>query len=165
MRAQWGGGRAARFAAGGAVFVLVSVGAGAAAGRYGPTALAMLHPSRAPAVIAAPVAPQPFAKRRSVRGYALELHVAPNRPTASARATLVLTRGGRPVNGARVRLTYRMLDMPMPDVVRALPQTSPGRYADAGPVLGMSGRWGLRVDVAPPRAAPFSIRLLDRMRS
>lgn len=121
--------------------------------------LALLAPSTA----AAGAGSHPFATRLAVHGYRLELRVAPNRATVSANATLVLTKQGHAVNGARVRLTYVMLDMPMTGIVRALAPRGRGRYADAGPVLGMSGRWGLTVRVAPLHESPFTVRLVDRM--
>ena len=37
------------------------------------------------------------------------------------------------------------------------------RHAHAGPVLGMAGHWGLRFDVTPPGATPFSLTVVDQM--
>jgi hypothetical protein len=93
----------------------------------------------------------------------LHLRVAPNRATAAGIVSVQLLKGGRPVNAARVRLTFSMLDMPMGQFSGLLPQTGTGTYAHAGPVLGMGGRWGLRFDVKPPGAAPFSVNLVDRV--
>lgn len=150
---------------GAASLVLLSGGAAVAAGRFGHTATDTLRTHREPVSAAARTGSRPFATRLVTHGYRLELRVAPNRATVAANAALVLTRRGKPVNGARVRLTYTTLEMEMASLVRLLPQTAPGRYAAPGPVLGMSGRWGLRVDVAPPSSAPFSVRLVDRVRA
>jgi hypothetical protein len=30
-------------------------------------------------------------------------------------------------------------------------------------MLGMAGRWGVRVDVAPARARPFTVRAVDQV--
>jgi YtkA-like len=156
-------GRFGRVAVGAAVLVLVSGGAVAAAGRFGHNATGALRTSGELKRTGSTVGSRPFASRVVTHGYRLELRVAPNRASVAAAATLVLTKRGKPVSGARVRLTYSMPGMAA--VIRRLPQRGSGRYADAGPVLGMSGRWGLRVEVAPPRAAPFSVRLVDRMRA
>jgi hypothetical protein len=74
-----------------------------------------------------------------------------------------LMRGGRAVNGARITLTFSMLDMPMTGLSGLLPQTKTGTYAHTGPILGMAGRWGLHLDVSPRGAKPFSVDAVDRI--
>jgi hypothetical protein len=39
----------------------------------------------------------------------------------------------------------------------------PGRYEATVPVLGMAGRWQLRVSVSPRSAAAFPVIVTDRM--
>jgi hypothetical protein len=56
-----------------------------------------------------------------------------------------------------------MVDMPdMGELTGLLPQTTRATYAHAGPTL-MSGRWGLRFDVAPPGGARFTATVVDRI--
>jgi hypothetical protein len=97
-------------------------------------------------------------------GYRVRVSVTPNRSTALNRTTVVLTRNGRVVSSARVTLTTTMLDMPMPGSTRRLHYAA-GRYASPPTVLGMIGRWQLRVSVAPAHGAAFSVALVDRVRS
>lgn len=111
------------------------------------------------------VGPGPVTTVLSARPFRLELRLTPNRATLRGTISVRLLKGGRPVNGARVKLTFSMLDMDMGRLSGLLPQTASGTYAHAGPVLGMGGHWGLRFDVAPPGAAPFSITVVDRMDS
>ena len=76
---------------------------------------------------------------------------------------MTLRKGGHPVSGARVRLTFSMVDMPeMGGLTGLLPQTTPATYAHAGPTL-MSGRWELRFDVAPPDGARFAATVVYRV--
>lgn len=151
MRFLQSGGHA-RIAAGIAAAVLLSGGAAAAATERVASGTKTVGPGR-------------VATRLRLHNYRLELRLMPNRATVAARAAVTLSSRGTPVNGARVELTYTMVGMGMAGIVRVLAQTAPGRYADAGPTLGMSGRWALRVDVRPRHGAPFHVDLVDRMRS
>jgi hypothetical protein len=56
-----------------------------------------------------------------------------------------------------------MLDMNMGSFTLVLPEPSAGTYARAFPVVGMSGRWGFRLDVQPRRGRAFAVSLSDRM--
>lgn len=96
------------------------------------------------------------------RGYHVRVSVTPNRSTALNDVAVVLTRNGHVVTGARVELTTTMLDMRMPGVTREL-RFGAGRYAYGSTVLGMAGRWRLRVRVEPPNGAPFSLGVVDRV--
>ena len=69
---------------------------------------------------------------------------------------------GKPVDGARIRLTFTMLDMDMGSVARVLPQTATGRYEHVGPRL-MFGRWGLCILVRAPHGKAFSVNFVDRV--
>ncbi|HZU20849.1 MAG TPA: FixH family protein [Gaiellaceae bacterium] len=95
--------------------------------------------------------------------YRITVVVRPNSSTALNRISVRLTRNGRPVAGARVTIKIRMSEMSMPAILGRLRETSHGRYVTRDAVLGMEGRWNLRITVAPPRAEPFSIRLVDRV--
>jgi hypothetical protein len=105
-------------------------------------------------------------KQLRADGYRLVLHVTPNRAPSAIRVSVAIMRGGRPVRADRVRLTVTMLDMPMAGLTRTLGQTGPGRW-DSGAsnlAFGMAGRWGLRLDVTPRNARPFSVGVTDRVR-
>jgi hypothetical protein len=60
------------------------------------------------------------------------------------------------VNDARVRITFTMVGMGR--LTGLLPQTAAGLYSHPGPILGMSGRWAIRLDITPRHAAQFSVR-------
>lgn len=109
------------------------------------------------------VGPGPVSATVPVLGYRLEVRLTPNRASQPDAVSVRLQRGRRPVNGAHVRLTFSMLDMDMGQLTGRLPQTGPGHYARTVPVLGMDGRWALRLDIAPTNAAPFTATILDRM--
>jgi hypothetical protein len=145
--------------------VLVLVGGGIVAGVIGTSgqskALPPLKGKRGNPSVA--VGPGPVTTVLRSRPYQLELRLMPNRAALPGTVSVKLLKAGRPVNGARVKLTFSMLEMDMGQLSGLLPQTAPGRYAHAGPVLGMGGRWGLRFDVAPPGAKPFSVTVVDRI--
>lgn len=153
MRLLQSGGHA-RIAAGIAAAVLLSGSAAAAATERVASGTKTVGPGRVDT-------------RLRLHNYRLELRLMPNRATVAAHAAVALSSRGTPVNDARVQLTYTMvgMGMGMAGIVRVLAQTAPGRYADAGPTLGMSGRWALRVDVRPRHGAPLHVDLVDRMRS
>jgi predicted metal-binding membrane protein len=102
---------------------------------------------------------------RVVRAGAYELgfELGPNRAFVGNRLSLTLVRAGRPVHGARVSATLTMLDMDMPSVTARLDDGGRGRYDASLSPLGMAGRWGMTVRVAPPHAAPFSVRVVDEV--
>jgi hypothetical protein len=107
--------------------------------------------------------PDGFATVIHAQGYLLRLSIAPNRATARGIVSVKLLRDGRAVNAARIKLTFSMLDMPMATLSGLLPQAEAGTYAHTGPVLGMSGRWGLHLDVTPPGVKRFSVDAVDRI--
>ena len=73
-----------------------------------------------------------------------------------------IERGGRPLRGAEVVVTFEMLDMEMGNQAYRLTETSPGLYTHAAPALVMVGHWGLSYSVTPPGEPPFDILLVDR---
>ena len=115
------------------------------------------------ATAAAPAAAAPATRVMNTSGYRVELHVTPNRAPRAITVALLITRNGKPVSAAHVRLTLTMLDMPMPGIAHELRQTAPGRYGGGGLALGMPGRWGFRLDVAPPGARRFAASVVDRV--
>jgi copper transport protein len=111
---------------------------------------------------AARVGPGPV--RETVRRgpYRLDLAVTPNRVAAANAFSVVLTRGGQPVRGADVTVTFTMLDMEMGSTSFRLAETAPGRYGRREPALVMVGHWGLSYTVTPEGGAPFTVVLVDR---
>ena len=95
--------------------------------------------------------------------------MTPNRAAAQNDFSVRIERGGAPVRGADVVVTFTMLDMEMPaQSYRLAESESPGLYERAAPALVMVGHWGLSFQVQPPRgeavhgAAP---RQGERMRA
>jgi len=94
-------------------------------------------------------------------GYTLELIVAPNLAAAPNSFEVELSKGGKPVTGADVTLTFAMLDMEMPTQEYQLTEVRPGVYSRAAPALVMVGHWGLSFNVAPKGAEPFTALVVD----
>jgi copper transport protein len=95
-------------------------------------------------------------------GYKLQVLVDPNKAAAPDTFGLRLTRGGKPVDGADVTLTFAMLDMQMPSQEYQLAQTGPGLYTRKAPALVMVGHWGLTFTVTPKGGQPFTTLVVDR---
>jgi copper transport protein len=95
-------------------------------------------------------------------GYKLEVLVAPNLAAAPDTFGLRLTRGGKPVDGADVTLSFAMLDMQMPTQEYQLAETAPGVYTRKAPALVMVGHWALNFTVTPKGGLPFSALVVDR---
>jgi hypothetical protein len=62
---------------------------------------------------------------------------------------------GRPLAGARVLLTARMIGMAMRPITLPLSELRPGRYTGTGP-LAMFGRWQVTVHIDRPGMASLS---------
>jgi copper transport protein len=98
-----------------------------------------------------------------VRGaYKLGILVDPNRAAAPDTFGLRLTRGGRPVVGADVTVTFAMLDMQMPTQEYQLAERAPGIYTRKAPALVMVGRWSLSFTITPKHGLPFTALVVDR---
>jgi copper transport protein len=96
-------------------------------------------------------------------GYVLRVLVSPNRAAVPNDFALRITRGGRPVTGAKVTVTFAMLDMEMGNQEFALSETSPGVYTrPANPALVMVGHWGLSFQVTPKSGQSFTALVVDR---
>ena len=111
---------------------------------------------------AAQVGPGTVARTVSRAGYQLELLVSPNRAAAPDSFALRITKGGQPVRGADVTLTFAMTTMQMPDQEYQLTETRPGVYSRAAPALVMVGVWGLTFQITPRGATPFTALILDQ---
>jgi nitrogen fixation protein FixH len=101
---------------------------------------------------------------RTVRqaGYTLQLLVSPNKAAAPDTFALRITRGGRPLRGASVTLTFNHTEMEMPQQEYQLTETAPGLYTRAAPALVMVGRWALAFQINPPGGAPVTALVVDQ---
>jgi copper transport protein len=102
------------------------------------------------------------AKTLRRNGYTLALLVSPNRATQPDAFSLKITRGGQPVAGATVTLTFNQTEMSMPEQEYGLAQTAPGVYTRKVPAFVMTGTWSLNYRITPKGAAPFSVLILDK---
>lgn len=107
------------------------------------------------------VGPGPVATVLRIPPYQIGVRLTPNQATASGTISLRLFRAGRPISSARVRLTFSMAGMG--GVTGLLSLAGPGRYADTGPVLGMSGAWQLRVEITPAHHKAFGFSVVDQI--
>jgi hypothetical protein len=73
-----------------------------------------------------------------------------------------MTKGGHPLAGADVTLTFEMLDMQMGNEEYQLTETSPGVYSHSAPALVMAGRWGLLFNITPKQGNPFTAFVVDK---
>ena len=105
----------------------------------------------------AKVGPGRVAQTRHHAGYVLQVLVSPNKAAAPDSFALRITKGGQPVRGANVTLTFNHLEMQMPQQEYQLTETQPGVYSRAAPALVMVGKWGLP-SRSPRRAARRSPR-------
>jgi hypothetical protein len=115
------------------------------------------------AMLLAVVGPGPVGVALPAGHYRIGFHLTPNLASQTGRVSVSLREGGRPVAGARVRMTVTMLDMNMGGFTVQLPERAAGTYTRMFPVVGMSGRWGFRLDVRPAHGRAFSVALADRM--
>lgn len=115
------------------------------------------------AMLLAVVGPGPVGLALPAGHYRIGFHLTPNLASQTGRVSVSLREGGRPVAGARVRMTVTMLDMNMGGFTVQLPERASGTYTRMFPVVGMSGRWGFRLDIRPAHGHAFSVALADRM--
>jgi copper transport protein len=94
-------------------------------------------------------------------GYTLEVLVSPNKAAAPDSFGLRIFRGGQPVRGANVTLTFNHLEMQMPTQEYQLKETSPGVYTRSAPALVMVGKWGLTFQITPPGSPPLTALIVD----
>ena len=109
----------------------------------------------------AKVGPGPVATVVTQDGYTLKVVVTPNKAAAPNDFALHITKGGKPVTGADVTVTFEMLDMEMGNQTYQLSETSPGVYSHPAPALVMVGHWGLSFSVTPKGGEPFTALVVD----
>jgi hypothetical protein len=110
------------------------------------------------------VGPGPVDKVAHAGGYAVHVQMTPNASLRAGTFSVRLSRGAKPVAGARVSATVRMLDMNMGSSALELVESRPGTYTTSDPALGMPGRWGWRIAIRPRRGPGFVLVLVDRVR-
>jgi len=108
------------------------------------------------------VGPGAVARTVAHAGYELQLLVTPNKAAAPDSFALRITRGGRPLRGANVTLTFNHLEMQMPQQEYQLTETQPGVYSRSAPALVMVGPWGLTFEVTPRTGTPFTALIVDQ---
>ena len=94
-------------------------------------------------------------------GYTLKVIVDPNKAAAPNRFAVQIAKGGKPVTGADVTMTFAMLDMEMGSQEYQLTESSPGVYSRTAPALVMVGHWGLSFNVTPKSGQPFTAVVVD----
>jgi copper transport protein len=95
-------------------------------------------------------------------GYVLQVLVSPNKAAAPDSFALRMTKGGQPVRGANVTLTFNHLEMQMPQQEYQLKEIQPGVYSRSAPALVMVGRWSLNFQITPPGGQAFAALIVDQ---
>jgi copper transport protein len=147
-----------RLVAGETLLVAAAVFAAAVLSSLAPPSKALASVGGA----AAHVGPGPVSQMVVRNGYTFDFGLSPNRAAVPNSFAVKITRGGKPVTGADVVLTFEMLDMEMGNQAYRLTETDPGLYVHEAPALVMVGHWGLSFNVAPRGATPFDVLLVDR---
>ncbi len=95
--------------------------------------------------------PRTVAQTARVGGLQLTLHTSPLIP-GNNHFEVRLREHGKPLAGAHVLLTARMIGMAMRPITLPLSEGRPGRYAAEGP-LAMFGRWQVTMRIDRPGTA------------
>jgi hypothetical protein len=148
----------------GALAALLGTGALAATAST-PARQTLLDQLQRPAVPhRGPSGPAFDVARRSGSSGSVSVTATPNRASRPNRLSVRVADRGRPLRGAHVTVSFSMPSMRMWNAyTTALSAAGAGRYTAAVPVLGMAGRWQLRVDVAPPGRKRFRLTVDDRV--
>jgi copper transport protein len=108
------------------------------------------------------VGPGRVAETVKRNGYVLQVLVSPNKAAAPDSFALHITRGGQPVRGATVTLTFNHTEMQMPQQEYQLTESQPGVYSRAAPALVMVGKWALAFQITPKTGPGFTALILDQ---
>jgi hypothetical protein len=119
-------------------------------------------PSRPARAVTDHVGPGPVARTVAHGAYRVALQLKPNRPGAKNRLAVRVTKGGRPVTGAKVSASFAMAAMDMGTWDYRLRERTGGLYAHRTTAPIMAGDWRLGVKVRPPDGAPFTVHVVDR---
>ena len=115
------------------------------------------------AALATGVGPGPVNTTVPAGAYSVVFRLTPNLASLTGSIAVAVTEHGRPVTGARVLVTVRMLNMNMGSFALPLPERAAGTYGRMFPVVGMGGRWGFELAVTPRHGHAFRVMLTDRM--
>jgi hypothetical protein len=105
--------------------------------------------------------PGPLVSHSRLAGYRISFRDAPNRSARPGVLSLGLRRNGQAVDGAKVSLTFRSLDLNMNPHTNPLLPRGQGHYISKGPLLGMGGRWRITVSVLPRQGRALLLSLTD----
>ena len=146
-----------RLVSGEVVLVAGAVLAAAVLSSLAPPSKALASVGRAVAHVG------PGAVRAAVNknGYRIEMLVAPNKAAVPNDFALRIAKGGRPVRGADITVSFAMLDMEMGQQAYQLAESSPGIYRHSAPALVMVGHWGLDFQIRPRGGQPFDVLIVD----
>ncbi len=95
--------------------------------------------------------------------YRVALHLTPNHALHTGTISVAVRDGGQKVRQAEVSMTVRMLDMNMGSFTLGLHEAAAGTYTRTFPVVGMAGRWQIRLSILPKGGNAFAVTLADRM--
>ncbi|HWB23022.1 MAG TPA: copper resistance protein CopC [Gaiellaceae bacterium] len=146
-----------RLISGEALLITGAVFAAATLSSLAPPAAALAKEGSA----LAKVGPGPISTTVHKDGYTLKVVITPNKAVAPNSFAVQITKGGAPVSGANVTLTFLMLDMTMGQQEYQLKETKPGLYSHAAPALVMVGHWGLSFDITPKAGEPLTALVVD----
>lgn len=124
-----------RLVAGEAALVAAAVLAAALLTSLAPPSKALAEVGKAAAKVGPGVAHTVV--RRN--GYALDVRIDPNEAAVPSDFRVAVSRGGSPVPGLDVTMTFLMLDMEMSQQAYRLAETAPGVYEHSAPALVWSG--------------------------
>lgn len=164
---MWRRSRSATIPAAAAALAAAALTSGCGATGGTITVGAALPAAGAPAAVpvaydAATVGPGAVTETLTRRGYAIGVHVTPNRATTSNRIVLTLRQDGAPVAGAHVGLAVNMTTMDMGTARYVL--AGDEDYAVRAPAWIMAGTWQLTFTVTPPGGRALRFALDDRLR-
>ena len=111
------------------------------------------------------VGPGPVDTTVTLADYSVGVRITSNLAARPQVVTLHLTHAGRPVDGARVALSYSMPSMNMPSVLtRTLAGSGAGVYhSSPAPAVEMPGDWLLSFRIVPAHGRPLAVALTDRL--
>jgi hypothetical protein len=133
----------------------------AATGLTTATANASAGPGPFSATTIHMLGPGPIQHRYQLAGYHILFQDRTNRATRPGVISVELRHGPRSVTNARITVTCRSLDMPMPTHTLHLHSRGHGRYSQRGPRLSMGGRWRLTISVLPRSQPALQLSLTD----
>jgi hypothetical protein len=133
----------------------------AATGLTTTTAVASPGQSTLTASTTPMLGPGPIRSHYRLADYRILFRDPVNRATHPGLIAVELRSHDRPLNNARVTVTYRSLDMNMPSQTIHLLNRGQGRYSRPGPRLSMGGRWRISISVLNRSGPALRLSLTD----